>query len=139
MTDPSTPDRLSLIGMRFEGRHGVRPDEKVTPQPFEVDVVLHADLSEAAERDDLAATIDYSAMFDLVRAIVEGRSFDLIEALAGAIARAVLAATRPDMVEWLTKTAAVFMPFTPEEFGDFLRGEIAKWRKISDATGIKAE
>lgn len=98
MTDPSTPDRLSLIGMRFEGRHGVRPDEKVAPQPFEVDVVLHADLSRAAERDDLAATVDYSAMFDLVRPIVELRSFDLIEALAGAIARAVLAATGPDMV-----------------------------------------
>jgi dihydroneopterin aldolase len=98
MSDPSTPDRLSLVGMRFEGRHGVRPDEKVTPQPFEVDVILHADLSQAAERDDLAATVDYSAMFDLVRAIVEGRSFDLIEALAGAIARAALAATNPDMV-----------------------------------------
>jgi 7,8-dihydroneopterin aldolase/epimerase/oxygenase len=98
MSDPSTPDRLSLVGMRFEGRHGVRPNEKVTPQPFEVDVILHADLSQAAERDDLAATVDYSAMFDLVRAIVEGRSFDLIEALAGAIARAALAATNPDMV-----------------------------------------
>ena len=54
-------------------------------------------------------------------------------------AEVIKVATRPDMVEWLTKTAAVFMQFTPEEFGDFLRGEIAKWRKISDATGIKAE
>jgi tripartite-type tricarboxylate transporter receptor subunit TctC len=54
-------------------------------------------------------------------------------------AEVIKVAARPDMVEWLAKTAAVFMPFTPEEFGDFLRGEIAKWRKISDATGIKAE
>ena len=54
-------------------------------------------------------------------------------------AEVIKAATRPDMVEWFTKTGAVFMQFTPEEFGDFLRGEIAKWRKISDATGIKAE
>ena len=91
-------DRLSVLGMRFLGRHGVLRDEKVTAQRFEVDVVLHADLSEAAERDDLAATIDYSAVFDLVRAIVEGPSFDLIEALAGAIAKAVLTACDPTRV-----------------------------------------
>ena len=90
---PETPDRLSLIGMRFEGRHGVLPEEKVTSQPFEVDVVLHADLSRAAESDALADTIDYSALFDRVRAIVEGPSVDLIEALAGRIAREVLDAT----------------------------------------------
>ncbi|HEX2883121.1 MAG TPA: dihydroneopterin aldolase [Candidatus Limnocylindria bacterium] len=92
------PDRLTLRGMRFIGRHGVLPAEKRDPQPFEVDLVLHADLAPAAERDDLAATADYAALFDLVRAIVEGRSFDLIETLAGAISRAVLAATDPKLV-----------------------------------------
>lgn len=99
MSAPGMPDRLSLIGMRFAGRHGVHAEEKVTPQPFEVDVVLHADLAPAAERDDLAATVDYGALFELVRGIVEGGSYDLIEALAGAIARAVLAVTAPDMVD----------------------------------------
>lgn len=97
-----TDDRLSLLGMRFRGRHGVLPAEKLNEQPFEVDVVLHADLGEAAERDDLAATVDYSAVFDSVRAIVEGPSFDLIEAVAAAIAAAVLAdpdLARVDAVE----------------------------------------
>lgn len=93
------PDRLSLLGMRFAGRHGVHPEEKVRSQPFEVDLVLHADLSAAAERDDLAATVDYAALFDLVRAIVEGTSHDLIEALAGSIARATLAATPAHIVD----------------------------------------
>ena len=93
-------DRLSLLGMRFIGRHGVLPEEKVEPQPFEVDVVLHADLADAAATDDLAATVDYGPLFDLVRAIVEGeRSYDLIEALAGAIADATLAATDAARVE----------------------------------------
>lgn len=93
-------DRLSLLGMRFTGRHGVLPEEKVEPQPFEVDVVLHADLADAAATDDLAATVDYGPLFDLVRAIVEGeRSYDLIEALAGAIADATLAATDAARVE----------------------------------------
>lgn len=92
------PDRLSLIGMRFEGRHGVLPGEKVTPQPFEVDVILHADLEPAARSDALTETVDYAVLFDLVEAIVTGPSFDLIEALAGAIVRAVLAATEPALV-----------------------------------------
>lgn len=94
----SPPDRLSLLGMRFLGRHGVLPAEKVTAQPFEVDLVLHAHLADAAERDDLGATVDYAALFDMVRAIVEGPSRDLIEALAGAIATTILAATPPEIV-----------------------------------------
>lgn len=92
-------DRLSLIGMRFEGRHGVHAEEKLTAQPFEVDLVLHADLRAAAQSDNLAQTADYGSLFDLVEAIVSGRSFDLIEALAGAIARAALAATEPALVD----------------------------------------
>lgn len=92
------PDRLSVLGMRFDARHGVHDEEKERPQPFEVDLVLHADLAAAAESDDLAATADYGALADVVRGIVEGPSFDLIEALAGAIARAILAATDPRVV-----------------------------------------
>jgi dihydroneopterin aldolase len=98
MSAESFADRLSLVGMRFEARHGVFDAEKERPQPFEVDLVLHADLADAAARDDLAATADYAALHDMVRAIVEGPPFDLIEALAGAIARAALAATDPSVV-----------------------------------------
>ena len=98
MTSEAFPDRLSLLGMRFEARHGVLPQEKVTAQPFEVDLGLRTDLATAAERDALEATVDYAALYELVRAIVQGPSFDLIEALAGAIARAVLVATDPGLV-----------------------------------------
>ena len=93
------PDRLSLLGMRFEARHGVLDWEKETPQPFEVDVVLSADLSTAAERDEIGATVDYAALFDLVRGVVEGPSYDLVEALASEIASAVLAATDPAIAD----------------------------------------
>jgi dihydroneopterin aldolase len=98
MTNQGHPDRLSLLGMRFEARHGVHPWEKEHAQPFEVDLVLHANLAEAAARDSLDATVDYGPLFDLVRAIVEGPPRDLIETLAGAIARAALAATDPHLV-----------------------------------------
>ncbi|HET7646278.1 MAG TPA: dihydroneopterin aldolase [Candidatus Limnocylindria bacterium] len=86
-------DRLALVGMRFSGRHGVLPHEHDEPQPFEVDVVLHGDLSRPAASDDLRDTADYGAIFDLVRGIVEGPHHDLIESLAGAIADRVLETT----------------------------------------------
>jgi dihydroneopterin aldolase len=98
MSSPEYPDRLRLMGMRFMARHGVLAHEKVDAQAFEVDLVLHADLADAAERDELEATVDYAALFDLVRALVEGPSVDLVEALAGRIATAVLAATDPRLV-----------------------------------------
>jgi dihydroneopterin aldolase len=99
MTGRRFADRLSLLGLRYEARHGVHPHEKADPQPFEVDVVLHADLAEAAERDDLSATVDYAALRDLVDAVVVGQSFSLLEALAGAIARVALDATDPRIVD----------------------------------------
>ncbi len=92
-------DRITLRGMRFAGRHGALPGEQLTAQPFEVDVVLTLDLAPAAASDDLADTVDYAALFDLARGIVEGRSFRLLEAMAGAIADAVLATLDVDEVE----------------------------------------
>jgi dihydroneopterin aldolase len=90
MTDA---DRITLHGMLFLARHGATLEERMEPQPIEVDVELAADLDLASASDDLADTIDYSAVFSLVAGIVEDRSFRLIEALAGTIADAVLEAT----------------------------------------------
>ena len=95
----SSEDRISLIGMRFLGRHGVLLEERLEPQPFEVDVILHADLGVASASDALTDTADYAGLFERVREIVEGESFRLIEALAGAIASMTLASTDPALVE----------------------------------------
>jgi dihydroneopterin aldolase len=92
-------DRITLRGMRFMGRHGVNPEEQVTPQPFEVDLILRTDLSQPSASDELGDTIDYSAVFTLVAGIVEDRSYRLIERLAGAIVEAVLATFPVDDVE----------------------------------------
>lgn len=119
-------DRLTLRGMRFQARHGVLPSEKVEPQPFEVDVVLHADLARASETDALADTVDYSRVHELVGAIVIGRSFDLIEGLAGEIARAVLGATDPRLVDAVE--VAVRKPEAPLE-GDLDTVEAALLRR----------
>ncbi len=84
-------DRILLHAMAFEGRHGVLADEKERPQPFEVDVELALDLGDAGTRDDLAATVDYGAVFEVARRAVETTTHDLVEAIAESIARDVLA------------------------------------------------
>jgi dihydroneopterin aldolase len=83
-------DRIVLTGMRFQARHGVAAWEKVEAQPFEVDVELLLDLQPAGLEDDLARTIDYGAVYATVRQIVESTSYNLIEALAEAIAHELL-------------------------------------------------
>jgi dihydroneopterin aldolase len=92
-------DRITLRGMRFLGRHGVQLEERLEPQPIEVDVILRGDLSAPAASDELGDTIDYGAVFTIVAGVVEGRSFRLIEALAGAVADAVLDGLPIDDVE----------------------------------------
>jgi len=99
METPGSRDRIAVRGMLFLARHGVTLEERLEPQPFEVDVELQKDLSGASSSDELADTIDYSALFSLVGTIVEGQSFRLIESLAGAIADSVLAETDATAVE----------------------------------------
>ena len=86
-------DRIELRGMRFDGRHGVLPEEATEAQPFDVDVVVELDLAAAGTTDDMARTIDYGAVFRRARAVVEqGLHVALIETLAERIAADVLAA-----------------------------------------------
>jgi dihydroneopterin aldolase len=83
-------DRICLTNMIFEGRHGVLPEERQTPQSFEVDVELWLDLKPAGLSDDLAQTVDYRDVTETCRQVIEGPSVSLIEALAESIARRVL-------------------------------------------------
>lgn len=84
-------DRIFLEAMVFQGTHGVYAEEQDAPQAFEVDVDLALNLQPAGLADDLAQTIDYGAVYDACRQIVESTRFNLIEALAEAIAHELLA------------------------------------------------
>ena len=83
-------DKLVLAGMIFFGYHGTLAPEHALGQRFVVDVDLHCDLRAAGQSDDLAQTVDYSQVHDQVRAILEGRPRQLTEAVAEAIAAAIL-------------------------------------------------
>lgn len=83
-------DRITLTGLKARGFHGVFDFEKREGQDFAVDVVLHTDHAQAGESDRLEDTINYADVAQIVADRITGEPFDLIEALAWAIAGDVL-------------------------------------------------
>lgn len=79
-------DRILIPGLRELGIHGVLPEERVRPQPFEVNIELHVDLAKAGATDDLADTVDYGVVCDAVSKVVASESYQLLERLAQRIA-----------------------------------------------------
>ncbi len=92
-------DRIEIRGLRARGRHGVFADERRDGQTFVVDLVLERDLSVAAHSDDLADTVDYGTLSAAVAEAVATTRFDLIEALAGHLAKLALERTDATAVE----------------------------------------
>src|SRR6476660_4434980 len=79
---------IELGGLRLFGRHGVHPHEKEQGQDFVFDVEL--DVGDRGSSDRLEDAIDYGAVASTVQAVADARSYDLIEALATAVARELL-------------------------------------------------
>ncbi len=85
-----TTDRISVLGLRAFGRHGVLEHERRDGQEFVVDAVLHVDTRPAADTDDLTLTVDYAAVASRISDIVSGDPVALIETLAQRLALACL-------------------------------------------------
>ncbi len=77
---------IQIKGLRELGIHGVLPEEKQRPQPFEVDVELTVDISTAGETDGLDDTVDYSAVSEAVSRVVRNESYQLLERLSTRLA-----------------------------------------------------
>lgn len=81
---------IHLANLIFYGHHGVHPEETTLGQRFSLDLTLTLDLAPAAASDDLRDTVDYGAVYALVRDIMENQPHHLIEALAVHLLEAVL-------------------------------------------------
>jgi dihydroneopterin aldolase len=75
---------VELRGLRIYGYHGVRPEEREHGQDFLFDVEL--DVGDRGSSDRLADAVDYTEVARAVKEISDARAFDLLEALASAIA-----------------------------------------------------
>jgi len=83
-------DIIHLTNLRAYGYSGALPEETKLGQWFQVDLQLHVDLRAASQSDRLADTLDYGTVATLTQNLIRQRRFDLIEAMAGAIATAIL-------------------------------------------------
>ena len=83
-------DKILLKGLAFYGHHGVTPHEKALGQRFIVDVTMECDARVAGLSDDLADAVDYVPAYEIVKAVMEGESKDLIESVAKDIAGQIL-------------------------------------------------
>ena len=83
-------DTISLIGIVVYGYHGARPEERSLGQRFVVDIDLDLDLTEPCTSDELADTVNYSEVYQVVTDVLQGPSVNLLETLAGNIANKLL-------------------------------------------------
>jgi dihydroneopterin aldolase len=79
-------DRLALRGMRFDCIIGILDHERTTPQPVELDVVLHFHMRRAAHEGQITHTIDYGRVVGELQFILVAARFLLLESAAEAIA-----------------------------------------------------
>jgi len=79
---------IELAGLEVFGFHGVNEDERRDGQRFLYDIEL--EVGEAGSSDRIEDAVDYREVAACVREVSERRSFHLLEALAVAVADALL-------------------------------------------------
>jgi dihydroneopterin aldolase len=87
---------VELHDLRVPGRHGAEAHERTQDRDFLYDVFF--DVSDAALSDRIEDAVDYRDVAQCIGEVSGGRSYHLIEALAAAVADALVARFP---VEWV--------------------------------------
>ena len=85
-------DRIFITGLSLHAYHGVMPYEGKVGQTFTLDLELEIDLADAVRSDKVVDTVSYDKVVDSVSQAFCAQKYKLIEAAAGRVADAVLAA-----------------------------------------------
>lgn len=86
---------IAIEGIELRGRCGVTVEERIVGQTLVVDVQLEPAECLGADTDELDGTVDYARVVDIVREIVHGGEFNLLERLVTVIADALWRAFEP--------------------------------------------
>jgi dihydroneopterin aldolase len=81
--------KVILEGLEFHAYHGVYPAERSSGNKFEVDVSVETEINASAFEDDLGGTINYEALYDVVKSEMAKPS-KLLERVGHAIAARIL-------------------------------------------------
>lgn len=88
-------DRILVERIAVFAHHGLLPEETRLGQRFYLSLDCALDLAPAGRSDDVARTVSYADLTAVTVSIATERRFDLIEALAEAVAAAILAQFPP--------------------------------------------
>ncbi|RWZ51278.1 dihydroneopterin aldolase [Halobacillus fulvus] len=83
-------DKIYVNQMEFWGYHGLFPEENKLGQRFYADVELELDLTPASKTDDMTKSIDYGAIYETSKRVVEGEAYNLVESVAEKLAGQLL-------------------------------------------------
>lgn len=83
-------DRILVHRIALFAHHGLLPEEERLGQRFYISLDCRLDLAAAGAADDVARTVSYADLTEIALRIGTERRFGLIEALAEAIAGAIL-------------------------------------------------
>ena len=92
-------DRIEINALRVMTLVGVLAHEREAPQPLQVDLTLHVDLSDAGYSDELADTAHYGLVAERVAAVMRESKDLLLERLAQRVAEEALLIDRVEVVE----------------------------------------
>lgn len=81
-------DLIEVNGIRLYAYHGCLEEEAIIGQEYIVNVVIEADLEEAAKEDELSKTIDYVEVYEIVKKEMAVRA-KLIETVGMRIAESI--------------------------------------------------
>src|SRR4051812_43512033 len=63
--------KVTLEGLEFHAYHGVYPHERDSGNWFEVDISVETDFGAAATSDELAGTVNYETLFEIIKQEME--------------------------------------------------------------------
>lgn len=81
---------ISLNNLHFYSHHGILEHEKQFGNEFLVDLMVKIPYSETIEKDDLAATVSYADLYDIVAKEMENPR-NLLEKVASSIVSGIKA------------------------------------------------
>lgn len=99
---------ISVEGIELQGRCGVSAEERMVGQTLVIDVRCVPVSCPGAVSDDIAGTVNYARIVDIVQAIVLGAEFHLLERLASVLVDAMW-----DEFELVSVEVAVTKPGPP--------------------------
>ena len=104
-------DTLRISAIRAWGHTGYFDAEQELGQWFEVDLEIQLDLSRTGDDDELAHTLNYAAVIERVKGLVQNSRFRTIERLNTRLCQAVLVPEVREVRSSLTKVAAPIAGF----------------------------